>query len=380
MSSPGALMKMAVDEATERKSGPQQSQDTQSAKMHSEAFEVFTLTSSDSPTYKFTIQRVGDVLHGLILQFDTPYTMLPTDYPFLCIKSISLQISGSKSFTISGFQLLCLICTYSEHKQLRIKQMAKRGIISLEDFIPPLNIVALPYNDFRIIVDMDREKIKNQLLKQHNQQIIKQISNLCDVPFELSRVCQKYMAPIEFKKLSLLHQYVYADNETRNNLAKSDGLFIWPKFYFVERNGSGNISFDNCNNIALQFNVLVENSKMPGTFYTPREVPIEEIDLLIDGLTLQKGGPDLFLIVDKLNHRLPLTPSIAHYTWTIQTLENFKQGKGFIPHSKTISKTKASKFKMNIKLSQHIDQNSKIICWVQYVAHGSYKWGSMAMV
>jgi hypothetical protein len=330
--------------------------------------------------YVFNIRRFGDSIPMLMLQFTkTPFTILPDHYPFLFIKTIHLESRGHTILNITGLQLWCLVCTLPLQQQTDIKKAATRGIATLKDLIPSLHIVLVPYSQIVLNVEIDEERFES-LSKQKINAVTHQIGNICDIPFDLARLCTFYMPRLDISSLTLLQPNVFLDNGFRKKLFEKDRHSEgYCKNKFVELNGSGNVTFENASQVALQINILVENAKIPGMFYTPREKPVEEIEIKIMNIPLQKGGPDLFLFADKLLHNIPLdTLNIAHYTWTFQTFEQFKNGQGFLTTSPTYTSLRVDNISVFVKLSPHIDQNSKIICWVKCIDYVEYSTGTLA--
>lgn len=349
---------------------------------HKEGLDICQVESQSTIPSKhvFNIRRFGDLIPMLMLQFtNTPFSILPDDYPFLFIKTIHFESNGITILNISGLQLWCLVCTLPLQLQTDIKKAAKRGIIILKDIIPSLHIMLLLYSQLLLSVEIDEERSKS-ILKQNINTITHHIGNTCDIPFDLARLCTFYMPHVDISSLMLLQSNVYFNDGFRNKLFEkgrhSEG---YCKNKFVELYGTGNVTCAKSCQVALQINILVENSKTPGTFYTPREKPVEEIEIRTMNIPLQKGGPDLFLFVDKLLHNIPLdTLNIAHYTWTFQTFEQFKNGQGFITSSPTRTSLRVDNIEVFVKLSPHIDQNSKIIYWVKCIDYLEHNDGVLA--
>lgn len=375
----GIMMVVFMDSQDERKNRVMDSQDERKnskVSTHKEGVDICQVEShSTIPSkYVFNIGRFGDSIPMLMLQFTkTPFTILPDHYPFLFIKTIHLTSGADIILNITGLQLWCLVCTLPLQQQTDIKKAATRGIVTLKDLIPCLHIALLPYSQILLYVEIDEERFE-PTSKQNINTVTHQIGNTCDIPFDLARLCTFYMPRVDISSLTLLQPNVFFDNEFREKLFEKDRQSEgYCKNKFVELNGSGNVTFENSSQVALQINILVENAKIPGTFYTPREKPVEEIEIKIMNIPLQKGGPDLFLFADKLLHNIPLdTLNIAHYTWTFQTFEQFKNGQGLVKSSPTYTALRVDNISVFVKLSPHIDQNSKIICWVKcvdYVEH-----------
>lgn len=348
---------------------------------HQEAREICLLKPQESitsSTYTFTISRHGDLVSHLMLHFDKiPYSnlRLPDHFPFLFIKTLVFQVGATCVLKLSGLQLWGFICSLPPQKQTELKTAAKRGIISLNELIPTLYIVSCPFSLLQLIVEIDNENVK-ALSKHHTSMVSSIISTACDIPVELSRMSIMYTNPIDISSITLLQPFIFASTGIRNELCEQTQPVTCTMCEFIERNGSGGVQFLN-SKIALQFNVLVENSKNPGTFFTSHECPVEEIEIKFSNVTVQKGGPDMFLIADKLLHDIPLPQTnIAHYTWTFQTFDKFKLGQGFIPKSSVQMHHRSHDYQVFVKLSPHIDPNARILVWVQYVNTYMYAQGA----
>ena len=336
------------------------------------------------PCSKFIFEdkfRISDYIYNItfVLTVDdkkySSFFSSFTDYPYCLIKNIEINDGdGTLLCDFSGSLLWCLIQTLSSPEKENYLLAAKQGIICLKHVLPFLADSSNGNTTWRVNIN----EIKyNWMISKYLENINNVLSNTGLYDNLNHNIINIYREQTPNFNVKINIKNCYIDNPRRDSLFNNNHLFKYVEKHYIELNHDCEKQLKLPFPYVLQFNWLIENPNRPGTFYDPSCKPMSEISIKYSFDIEKKLDHDECYILDKLTHNIPCLPSIAYYTYTFQTFDNFLEGKGFRKEAQsildkeirvisTLNLKKIDNLSIKITLSDHIPKHAPIHFWIDY--------------